>query len=476
MSRAVREGSVGLMILGGLALLFGTSMWLKGTLPGADSSRYTILAHFDEAAGIQEGGTVRYRGIRVGKIAKIRTDVPGVGVEVALDITEPTVKIPRSAIAEVSQTGLIGEPVIELTTPDKLANAATLAKANESNCDKNQIVCDQAVIKGQAGASFNELLRRTTALVNRYESPEIYNGLKKTLDNASLAAAEIASLSKRFGDLPDTLKKELAAISTSANNLTQSLDGTVKNANGVVTKVGAATDKIAATTDRFGVTADRISKTADNASTTAADLSKLAKSVDALVTENRQTFSSTLGNFNALSVDLRRTVNSLEPTIAKLNDTTTRLNSEKLVKDLEGTLANANKAAANLQTLTASLNDSKTLSNLRETLDSARATFQNAQKITADLDELTGDPVFINNIKKLVNGLGNLVDAGDTIERQIRLARELEPVNIKLNQSVTELARSGALAPSEVERLQVKTQTSGAPAAVKGFGDRGGDR
>jgi phospholipid/cholesterol/gamma-HCH transport system substrate-binding protein len=472
MSRAVREGSVGLMILGGLALLFGTSMWLRGTLPGADNSKYTILAHFDEAAGIQEGGTVRYRGIRVGKIAKIRTDVPNVGVEVALDITEPTVKIPRNAIAEVSQTGLIGEPVIELTTPDKLTNASTLAKATEANCDQNQIVCDKAIIKGQAGASFNELLRRTTALVNRYESPEIYNGLKKTLDNASIAAAEIASLSKRFGDLPDSLKKELAVISTSANNLTQSLDSTVKNANGVVTKVGAATDKIAATTDRFGVTADRISKTADNASTTATDLSKLARSVDALVTENRQTFSSTLGNFNALSVDLRRTVNSLEPTIAKLNDTTTRLNSEKLVKDLEAILANANKASANLRDVTASLNDSRTISSLRETLDSARATFQNAQKITADLDELTGDPVFINNIKKLVNGLGNLVDAGDTIERQIRFARELAPVNQTLNQSVAELARSGALDPAEAARLQVNTKTSDGPAAVKKFGDR----
>jgi phospholipid/cholesterol/gamma-HCH transport system substrate-binding protein len=300
-------------------------------------------------------------------------------------------------------------------------------------------------MSGRSGASFNELLRRTTALVNRYESPEIFNGLKKTLDNSSQAAADISLLSRKFSELPDSVKKELANISTSANGLTRSLDTTVKSANGVVLKVGTATDKIAATTDRFGVTADRISKTADNASTTAADFSKLAKSVDALVTENRQTFKTTLGNFNALSVDLKRTVNTLQPTLVKLNSTVAKVDSDGLVKNLEATLANANKTVANLQKATAAFGDPKTLATLQQTLDSARITFQNAQKITADLDDLTGDPQFRGSIKKLVNGLGQLVSSGETLEQQIRLAQDLEPVNRNLQKSTAELNRSDVL-------------------------------
>jgi phospholipid/cholesterol/gamma-HCH transport system substrate-binding protein len=451
MSRAVREGSVGLMLLAGAGLFVATSLWLRGFAPG--SQKYNIVAKFSEAAGIQQGGAVRFRGIRVGKIADIKPNANG--VEVLLEITDPNLKIPSNSVAEVSQTGLIGEPVVEIMPQGEVANfSPDLAKALDSNCDKNQIVCHNSEMSGRAGASFNELLRRTTALVNRYESPEIFNGLKKTLDNSSQAAADISALSKKFGDLPVSVRKELATIASSANSLTQSLDTTVKSANGVVLKAGRATDRIAATTDRFAVTADRISKTADNASTTAADFSKLARSVDALVAENRQTFNTTLGNFNALSVDLRRTVNGLEPTISKLNSTVSKIDSDGLVKNLEATLANANKTVANLQKATASFGDPKTLLALQETLDSARVTFQNAQKITADLDELTGDPQFRNSVKKLVNGLGQLVSSGETLEQQIRLAQELEPVYRNLKESTVELDRSGALDKLKVEALR----------------------
>jgi phospholipid/cholesterol/gamma-HCH transport system substrate-binding protein len=449
MSRAVREGSVGLMLLAGVGIFIAATLWLRGFTPG--SQKYNIMAKFSEAAGIQQGGAVRFRGIRVGKIADIKPNANG--VDVLLEISDPTLKIPRNSVAEVSQTGLIGEPVIEIVPQGVVANLSPdLAKAVDTNCDGNQIVCNNAEMSGRAGASFNELLRRATALVNRYESPELYNSLKKTLDNASQAAADISTLSRKFGDLPESLKKELASLSASANGLTQSLDVTIRNANGVLAKVGTATDKISATTDKFGVTADRIGRTADAATltaasfgSTAADVSRLSKSVEALVTENRQTFNTTLTNFSALSVDLRKTINSLDPTIAKLNTTVAKVNSEGLVSNLEGVLANANKTAANLRDITGSFNNLQTLSSLKETLDSARVTFQNVQKITADLDDITGDPTIRNNIKKLINGLGQLVSTGETLEQQIRLANELEPVQRNLAQSTAELGRTGAL-------------------------------
>jgi phospholipid/cholesterol/gamma-HCH transport system substrate-binding protein len=450
MSRAVREGSVGLMLLAGVGIFIATSLWLKGFAPG--SQKYNIMAKFSEASGIQQGGAVRFRGIRVGKIADIKPNANG--VDVTLEISDPTLKIPRNSVAEVSQTGLIGEPVVEIVPQGEVPTlSADLPKAVDANCDSKLIVCNNSEMSGRAGASFNELLRRATALVNRYESPEIFNGLKKTLDNASQAAADISALSKKFGDLPDSLKKELASLSSSANGLTQSLNVTVRNANGVLAKVGSATDRIAATTDKFGVTADRINRTADTATTTAADFSKLSKSVESLVNENRQTFSTTLNNFSALSVDLRKTVNNLDPTISKLNSTVAKINSEGLVRNLEGVLANANKTAANLRDISASFNNPQSLASLQQTLDSARTTFQNVQKITADLDEITGDPNVRSNIKKLINGLGQLVSSGETLEQQIRLASELEPVQQTLQDSTRELARTSSLGGGNLDLL-----------------------
>jgi phospholipid/cholesterol/gamma-HCH transport system substrate-binding protein len=451
-SRAMREGSVGLMLIAGLGIFAAAALWLRGIGPG--NQKYIINAEFVEAAGIQQGGAVRFRGIRVGKIANIKPSENG--VEVALEITDPTLKIPRNSIAEVSQTGLIGEPVIEIVPQGGSVNlAANSPSAVDSNCDSSAIVCSNAKMSGRAGASFNELLRRATKLVDRYESPEIVDGLKKTLANASQAAADISVLSKKFGDLPDSIKKELSTVSASANTVTKSLDTTIKNADTAIQKVGKATDtititanKFGATADKFGETATQVNKTADGINATAADYSKLAQSVDGLISENRQTFKTTLLSFNALSVDLRKTVNSLDPTISKLNTTIGKIDSDALARDLKGVLANANKTTENLRDVSNRLNNPKTLNDLQETLASAKSTFHNVQKITADLDEVTGDPNFRNNVKKLVNGLSSLVSSGETMEQQIKLAQDLEPINQSLVANSAELARVyGTLPP-----------------------------
>jgi phospholipid/cholesterol/gamma-HCH transport system substrate-binding protein len=443
-SRAMREGSVGLMLIAGLGIFAAAALWLRGVGPG--SQKYTVVAQFAEAAGIQQGGAVRFRGIRVGKIAAIRPSANG--VEVVLEITDTNLKIPRNSIAEVSQTGLIGEPVIEIMPQEKVNVSGDLASAIDSNCDANTILCNNAEMPGRAGASFNELLRRATALVNRYESPEIVDGLRKTLTNASQAAADISLLSRKFSELPDSIKKELSTVSASAVTVTKSLDNTVKNADGAIQKVGKATDNIAVTVNKFGTTAEKFNNTADQISTTAgginttaADFSKLAKSVDGLVNENRQTFKTTLVSFNALTVDLRKTVNNLNPTIDKLNTTVAKIDSDALASDLKGTLANANKTAANLAALTGALNNPQTLDDLKVTLAAARVTFVNLQKITSDIDVLTGDPKVIENIKRLINGLNQLISQGETMEQQMKLAQELEPLNQTLSISSAELAR-----------------------------------
>jgi phospholipid/cholesterol/gamma-HCH transport system substrate-binding protein len=451
-SRGMREGLVGLMLLAGVGIFAAAALWLRGIGPG--SQKYIINAQFTEAAGIQQGGAVRFRGIRVGKIAKIKPSENGVDVE--LEITDPTLKIPRNSIAEVSQTGLIGEPVIEIVPQGgSVTLAANSPNAVDSNCDNSAIVCNNTAMSGRAGASFNELLRRATALVSRYESPEIVDGLKKTLANASQAAADISVLSKKFGDLPESIKKELSTVSASANTVTKSLDTTVRNADIAIQKVGKATDtititanKFGATAEKFGETADQVNKTANGINTTAADYSKLAQSVDGLIAENRQTFKTTLTSFNALTVDLRKTVNSLDPTISKLNTTVSKIDSDTLAKDLKSVLANANKTTENLRDVSTRLNNPKTLDTLQETLTSARLTFQNVQKITADLDSVTGDPVFLNNIKKLVNGLGSLVSSGETMEQQIKLAQDLEPINQSLVVNSAELARVYGSSPN----------------------------
>jgi phospholipid/cholesterol/gamma-HCH transport system substrate-binding protein len=415
-SRAVREGSVGLMLLAGLGVFGAIFLWLKGLTPG--SQTYNIVAKFDQAPGLQPGGVVRFRGIRVGKIAKIE---PGAnGVEVVMQMDDPSLTIPKDVAVEISQTGLIGEPVLEITPRSTaVVNTSSLAKALDSNCNPNLILCNNAKVDGQIGASFNELLRRATKLVDLYNNPEVVKNLNNSLLKAGTAAEDVSRLSRSinklstdFSKLPKTVESGLSNISAKADVLTTSLDRT---------------------SSKIGKTADKFNNTAEQLNSTAVEYRKLAISVNGLVSENRKTFASSLTNFDRLSVDLRKTVNAINPSIVKLNTTISKVNTDKLAKDLEGVLSNANQTSLNLKNISANLNDPRTLTILQQTLDSARSTFQNTQKITADLDDLTGNPEFRSNIKNLVNGLGKLVSSTEQLEQQAKLAQKIEPLGKSLS-------------------------------------------
>jgi phospholipid/cholesterol/gamma-HCH transport system substrate-binding protein len=415
-SRAVREGSVGLMLLAGLGVFGAIFLWLKGLTPG--SQTYNIIAKFDQAPGIQPGGVVRFRGIRVGKIAKIE---PGAnGVQVVMQMDDPNLTIPKDVVVEISQTGLIGEPVLEIMPrTTALINTSSLAKALDSKCDTSVILCNNAQVDGQIGSSFNELLRRATKLVDLYNNPEVVRNLNSSLIKAGTAAEDVSRLSRSvnklstdFSKLPKTVESGLNNISAKADVLTVSLDRT--------------STKIGKTADKFNTTADRLNLTAD-------EYKKLAISVNGLVSENRKTFNSSLKNFDLLSVDLRKTVNAINPSIVKLNATISKVNTDKLAKDLEGVMSNANQTSLNLKNISANLSNPRTLTILQQTLDSARSTFQNTQKITADLDDLTGNPEFRSNIKNLVNGLGKLVSSAEQLEQQAKLAQTIEPLGKSLS-------------------------------------------
>ena len=415
-SRAVREGSVGLMLIAGLGVFGAIFLWLRGLTPG--SQTYNVIAQFDRAPGMQPGAVVRFRGIRVGKVTKIE---PGVnGVDVVMQMDDPNLVMPKNVAVEVSQTGLIGEPVVEITPRNRVAiNATSIAKALDTKCDPNLILCNNAKVNGQIGASFNELIQKATKLVDIYNNPEVVRNLNNTLIKTGNAAEDFSRLSK-------TLNK----VSNDFSSLPKSVESGLKNLSA---KADTLTGSIDRTSTKFGQTADKFNVTAAELTATAAEYKKLATSVNSLVVENRKTFASTLTNFDKLSVDLRKTVNAVNPSIVKLNTTISKLNSEKLARDLEGVLSNANQTSLNLKNITANLNDPKTLLLLQQTLDSARSTFQNTQKITADLDDLTGSPEFRSNLRNLVNGLGKLVSSTEQLEQQAKLAQTIEPLGKSLD-------------------------------------------
>jgi phospholipid/cholesterol/gamma-HCH transport system substrate-binding protein len=188
-TRTVREGSVGFLILLGLGLFGGLVLWLRGVQLGNRS--YQILVEFPNVQGIQVGTTVRYRGVNVGKISRIKPESNG--VEVVLEITPADLVISRDVTIETNKSGLIGEATVDIIPRSLLSDAAIAANPLSNNCP-DTIICNNTRLKGQLGASLEDLIRSALQFTNLYNDPELFANIKSTTKDAAITAKNAVKL------------------------------------------------------------------------------------------------------------------------------------------------------------------------------------------------------------------------------------------------------------------------------------------
>ncbi len=407
-SRSIREGTVGLLILLGLAMFAGVILWLRGVSLGRRSYRVTM--DFKNIAGMQEGTPVRYRGLTVGKIVRTR---PGPnGVEVEVEISPSDLIIPKKNLTvEANQSGLLGSTAIDILPRSNLTTPVS-ANPLDKDCDRDLIVCHQSRLDGQIGVSVDELIRASIKFADVYSDREFFNNLNALTRNSAQAAAEVTALTKEFQDLTRVAKVQIASLSATAQEFS------------------TTAQSLTTTSEKLGLTADQVS---------------------GLIATNRASLVDTLENVNLITRDLRSTVYKLGPVVDQVQQ-------GELLRNLETLSANAAQASANLRDVSNALNNQTNLAVLQQTLDSARATFQNAQKITADLEELTGDPALRDNLRKLINGLSGLVSSTQQLQQQSQVAQVLLPLSSQFSHR-QEKAATSAKAPvaSDAETTQRKS-------------------
>ncbi|AFZ05319.1 Mammalian cell entry related domain protein [Oscillatoria nigro-viridis PCC 7112] len=469
-SRTVREGSVGFLILVGIGLFGGLVLWLRGVQVGNRSYKFAV--EFASAQGMQIGTPIRYRGVAVGKITALK---PGSnGVDVTLEIAPGTLVIPRDVTIEANKSGLIGESSIDITPNSILPESLLTANPVSAECPP-EIICQNSRLKGQAGVTIDELIKSTVRLANFYTDPALFNNIKSLAENTAKTAKGAAKLTQDLstltqtaqteiktlnqsvrgdlGSLNQSLKTEISSLNQSlkgeASSLNQSLKGEAtslsQSLKTEISGVAADVSKVAATADTStkAVSASAINS-ANSVTQAANQITLTANQLNSLVTTNRASLVSTLNNINQSSQELRVAVSSLSPTI-------NRINQGQLLNNLEVLSANAAQASGNLRDLSSQVNNPATLLLLQQTLDSARATFQNVQKITSDVDDLTGDPAFRNNIRRLFNGLGGLLGSTEQLRQQVKVTQTLAPLSEKVNASTP--ARNQSVDPG-FPRLQ----------------------
>ncbi|MGB3200186.1 MAG: MlaD family protein [Nodosilinea sp.] len=369
-ARAIREGSVGLLILIAVGLFGGLVLWLRGLNPGQRSYRATFV--FANTLGMQEGTNVRYRGVPVGRVLGINPSTNA--VDVAVEITDSDLRIPKDSSIFVNQSGLIGDTTIDITPLRPLAPPELALSPIGEDCPQT-IICDGDRLIGSVGASYESLIRSTEELARTFSDPEIINDLKVTLNNATTLTESASQLSTELIVLSQQLQQDLGPLMASANR---------------------ATDNIGDAAATFEITGAEINR---------------------LVVTNRGTLATTLDNISRSATNLEAITTTLRPAIQ----------DSAFLANLDSLSANAALAAADIRSITDTFNSPTNLIMLQQTLDSARSVFQSAHKVIADLDELTGDPELRRNLRDLINGLSGLVSLTHQLQQAGQVASSLTP-------------------------------------------------
>ena len=240
MNNRVNYTLIGFLVILGISLMIGFSYWLLK--PSAKDKTAKYIIYFNESVlGLNMDAAVKYRGINVGKVTRLRINPRNSEqVEVLITILKST-PIKSSTVAKLTSQGITGLSYINLNLGD---NGAPPLKAKEGN--------EYPVIKSEA--SFFEKFGQSIDDVSENLSRTL-TGTQKLLNNENQKqVAIILNKTAAFMDKMDKLLNDetIINIQKSAKNLESSsskLDKMMPNIDNLVTKSASWQDQIATTFD-----------------------------------------------------------------------------------------------------------------------------------------------------------------------------------------------------------------------------------
>ena len=169
---------------------------------------YSIFIEFDNAHGIRTSTVLRLRGLSIGRIISIKLHVNT--VVVLAKINSSLNPIPRNVLIETNQTGLLNEAVIDIFP---LENIEILNKQFidplSSKCLNSKIICNLSHLKGNRGLNYDDLVRATTRISQRFDDPRFFNLFYIFLHNGIELSDNIVYLSLQLLDLLYRLQKKI---------------------------------------------------------------------------------------------------------------------------------------------------------------------------------------------------------------------------------------------------------------------------
>lgn len=148
------------------------------------NSDYSFFIEFNDAQGIKLGTPIRLRGIYIGSVQNIKLKFNC--VLVAAKINSNNIVISKNSIIETNQTGLLNESVVDIIPLDVLQLKKNDKSSNpvSSFCDDSSIICKNMYVIGDRGLNYDDLVRSTTRISQRFDDPRFFNFVYMFLQNS----------------------------------------------------------------------------------------------------------------------------------------------------------------------------------------------------------------------------------------------------------------------------------------------------
>nr|QCI05492.1 hypothetical protein [Crouania attenuata] len=116
---------------------------------------------------------MNFRGINIGYVKNIETTINN--VITLIHIKSSNIKIPRYSIIEINQTGLFNDTSIDIIPLEKLLDSDKInIDIFSKDCVDSSIFCHHHYIKGNRGLNYDDLIRATTRIAQRFDDPRFF--------------------------------------------------------------------------------------------------------------------------------------------------------------------------------------------------------------------------------------------------------------------------------------------------------------
>lgn len=207
-SRKIVEGYLGLFIILGVSLFLFLVLWINQLRLIGKS--YRIYIEFNNASGLHAGTLVRYRGSSIGKVVSLF--YKDNNILTAIEIRPATIIIPKNSFIEANQSGLLSETIIDITPLNNLnlrsENNLSISPRSKY-CNDDIIVCHGNYMKGYKGLNYDDLVRATTRISQRFDDPNLFENFNLLLQNTIDLTDNLTQLSNELNSIIHIIKSQI---------------------------------------------------------------------------------------------------------------------------------------------------------------------------------------------------------------------------------------------------------------------------